>query len=170
MATFTCSACGFSKPVKDEMAGKKARCPKCNEVNDIPELEAASAVAVADTAVDEEAAQEQAAVTTPAVTTPAAAVVPPAEQEVSAAAHVEDQPVAAAASAPSEAVAAGALPKLSKGWILGFAGSGVLLVLAAVLLVIQKVDFALICFAVGTLLFCALSVMFVFADSFGKKK
>ena len=165
MATFTCSACGFSKPVKDEMAGKKARCPKCNEVNDIPELEAASAVAVADTAVDEEAAQEQAA-----VTTPAAAVVPPAEQEVSAAAHVEDQPVAAAASAPSEALAAGALPKLSKGWILGFAGSGVLLVLAAVLLVIQKVDFALICFAVGTLLFCALSVMFVFADSFGKKK
>lgn len=158
MATFTCSACSFSKPVKDEMAGKKARCPKCNEVNEIPAMEDVSEVAAV--APDEEAVREPvAAAAEPEVSTP-----PAVEQPV--------EQTAGSSTVGSSTVgsAAGALPKLSKGWILGFAGSGILLAIAAVLLSIQQVDLALICFAAGTIAFAVLSVMFVFADSFGKKK
>jgi DNA-directed RNA polymerase subunit RPC12/RpoP len=34
---FSCNQCGTSLRVPDEHIGKKARCPKCNEKNTVPE-------------------------------------------------------------------------------------------------------------------------------------
>ncbi len=35
MAVYNCAACGYSKSAKDELIGKRAKCPKCGEVNAI---------------------------------------------------------------------------------------------------------------------------------------
>lgn len=146
------------------MAGKKARCPKCNEVNDIPPLEDQASVAATEPVVESESAPAEAtAPATPAVETPPAAAV----ETPAPAASVENATSVPAGSTQGNSAS---LPKLSKGWVLGFAGSGVLLAVAAALMVFQMVDLSLICFAAGTILFCVLAVMFVFADSLGKRK
>lgn len=52
MIAFSCSFCGSTIKVSDEMAGKEAVCPQCNELQSIPLSESVNATAVAVAALD----------------------------------------------------------------------------------------------------------------------
>ena len=47
--TLTCSRCGRTFHLKDEMAGRKVRCPECEAVQVVPELEAEESLFTLDT-------------------------------------------------------------------------------------------------------------------------
>ena len=164
MAIFTCAECNFSKTVADKMAGKKARCPKCNAVNTIPmnepvvEEETEVDDLVADTAT--EATEDDAADSIPS---------PAAEDTQTNVAHEESQPAPVAAEprrASRESTARSATAsKLSKGWLMAFAGAASFFALGIAMFVMRYIDLSIICFGVGLVAFTAMAAMY----SFGKK-
>ena len=157
MATFTCSECEFSKQVAAEMAGKKARCPKCNAVNNIP--------------LDEESTEPVTDAIEPAAEEPEAHAAPEVpETEAPAAAEAANGNGDSSRSSSYTPTPAANLPPLSSGWLMGFGGAAFLMAIGAVLLLLQSINFSMICFAAGTILFLALAIMFAFADTFAKKK
>ena len=161
MATFTCSACNFSKTVSDEMQGKKARCPECNAVNLIPynsEIED-----VSEALEDEQAPkQEPTAQTESATAEPAAKTVPP-ESDPSPIKSRSNATESSSSVGPSEIV----FEPISKGWLMALGAPTALVVLAAIMFVFGLVDIAIICFALGIISFAACSIMYCF--NIGKK-
>ncbi len=133
MATFTCSACNFSKPVADEMAGKKARCPKCNAVCDIPPLSAAEVeVNEADTGATE-------------------------NQTTSDSTDSSNQTQQQAATPVDNT-----LQPIPKNWLMAFGGAILLVFIAAALFVLQVVNIGIVCFAAGILSFAVMSALYCF--------
>ena len=162
MATFYCSECGFSKPVKDEMAGKKARCPKCNAVNVVPELgEEPTAEPETETGpVEEQAPAEDSA---PAETAPADSHEEAAEESVAEESAAEQEP-AETTPAPSQSSSksGSGVPRLSSGWMMAF-GAALIPVIAGILLLSFKmVGIAMICFAAGMVAFAGLAAYYSF--------
>lgn len=161
MATFTCSACNFSKPVADEMAGKKARCPECNAVNVIPfddepveVLEDISEQAAEQTAPESTKPAESEVQSTAESTQPALAAQPPSN-------------VTSSAPASNPETAEFQIEPISQGWLMALGVPTALIAVAAALFVFQLVDFAIICFALGIISFAAVSIMYCF--NLGKK-
>lgn len=171
MATFYCSECNFSKPVKDEMAGKKARCPKCNAVNVVPELGEEPSIEPADDYQPESAPAESSppAAAEPAASSPPAAEPvassPPAAEPVVPTPVATSEPAATIASAPSQTngeASVSGFPMLSRGWLMAFGGALLPIIAGILLLSLKSVGLAMICFAIGMLAFGGLAAYYSF--------
>ena len=161
MATFYCSECNFSKPVKDEMAGKKARCPKCNAVNVVPELGEEPSIEPADDYQPESAPAES---SPPAAAEPAASS-PPAAEPVVPTPVATSEPAATIAPAASQTngeASVSGFPMLSRGWLMAFGGALLPIIAGILLLSLKSVGLAMICFAIGMLAFGGLAAYYSF--------
>ena len=163
MANFYCSECKFSKTVKDEMAGKKARCPKCNAVNVVLELGVEP---------PEDAIRDGAAKTKPE---PAKQAAPAPAEPAPAKPEAQPEPAPAVASTASEAPEVAPIPPSQSRksdtaeqitipvfWKMCFAASLVPIVLGIVLLTLQVIGLAMICFGVGMVAFIGLAGYYSF--------
>ena len=157
MATFTCTACNFSKPVADEMAGKKARCPKCNAVMDIPPLDSETPEVV-ETSDNATAPSDEGV----------AAETPPAPPEPTPTEPTRSVPAKKEAQVSNNAEITMELP--SMGWLMALGGPVGLVALATILLIFRVIDIAILIFAVGILAFAATSLMYTFGLGKSKSK
>ena len=126
------------------MAGKKARCPECNAVCDIPPLNKEVAEVP-----DKLTGQERG---------------PAARSEASAPSETRSAPAQAETRDSSSELVIEPVPK---GWLMTLAVPSGLIALAVILFVFRMVDIAIICFALGIISFAAASVMYCFG--LGKK-
>lgn len=108
MPIVTTCACGFRFKAPDKLAGRKARCPKCNQVLQIPALEAEAAPFEEAAAPVEPAATPRA--TTPEMETREGPAALPPKEDVVPAGPGSDAPVAPA-SPPEETKPAEDAPK-----------------------------------------------------------
>ena len=160
MATFYCSECNFSKPVKDEMAGKKARCPKCNAVNVVPEL-GEEPETETDTEPVVEDYQEEESPAAPAMPENEAAEETTAESQQVA----ESESVKTTASAPVQSTSESSVngfPMLSSGWLMVFGAALLPFVAGILLLSLKFIGLAMICFAIGMVAFGGLAAYYSF--------